>query len=160
MLCQPHIRNEVLQTKFLKTKWRCFVRLRSFVHLCLITSLSLSVWSQSQAADPTEAQQKLVEGEQAVQAKDQVQKRGAGERSRVRVTLRNKTEVKGYISQIDADSFQVTDNKTGQATTIAYQDVMKVRRNGMSTVAKIAIGAGVVAGAMIGAGLLAYRDRD
>jgi len=101
-----------------------------------------------------------VEGEQAVQAKDQVQKRGAGERSRVRVTLRNKTEVKGYISQIDADSFQVTDNKTGQATTIAYQDVMKVRRNGMSTVAKIAIGAGVVAGAMIGAGLLAYRDRD
>jgi len=29
-----------------------------------------------------------------------------------------------------------------------------------NAVAKIAIGAGVVAGTMIGAGILAYRDRD
>ncbi len=133
------------------------MRLRSFVALCLITCLSLSAWSQSQAAYPTEAQEKkLLEGEQAAKAKNEVQKRGAGERSRVRVTLRNKTEVAGYISQIDADSFQVTDKKSGQATTIAYQDAMKIRRNGMSTVAKVAIGAGVVAGAMMVVGLITF----
>jgi len=127
------------------------------VALCLITCLSLSAWSQSQAAYPTEAQEKkLLEGEQAAKAKNEVQKRGAGERSRVRVTLRNKTEVAGYISQIDADSFQVTDKKSGQATTIAYQDAMKIRRNGMSTVAKVAIGAGVVAGAMMAVGLITF----
>jgi len=127
------------------------------VALCLITCLSLSAWSQSQAAYPTEAQEKkLLEGEQAAKAKNEVQKRGAGERSRVRVTLRNKTEVAGYISQIDADSFQVTDKKSGQATTIAYQDAMKIRRNGMSTVAKVAIGAGVVAGAMMVVGLITF----
>jgi len=105
-------------------------------------------------------EKKLLEGEQVAKVKSEVQERGTGERSRVRVTLRNKTEVKGYISQIDADSFQVTDKKSGQITTISYEDAMKIRRNGMSTVAKIAIGAGVVAGAMIGLGLLAYRFRD
>lgn len=134
---------------------------RSLLAVCLISCLSLSVWSQSQADYPTVGREKnLLEDEQAAKAKNEVQKRGIGERSRVKVTLRNKTEVKGYISQIDADSFQVTDKKNGQSTTISYQDTMTVRTNGMSTVAKIAIGAGVVAGAMIVAGLLAYRDRD
>jgi indole-3-glycerol phosphate synthase len=67
--------------------------------------------------------------------------------------------VKGYISQIDTDTFQVTGKKSGRVATIAYQDVAKIRGGGMSTVAKIAITAGVVAGAMIGLGLLAYKYR-
>ncbi len=129
--------------------------------LMLVMGFPLSMWSQSQGTNSTEVQEKkLLEGEQVAKVKSEVQERGTGERSRVRVTLRNKTEVKGYISQIDADSFQVTDKKSGQITTISYEDAMKIRRNGMSTVAKIAIGAGVVAGAMIGLGLLAYRFRD
>jgi predicted methyltransferase len=129
--------------------------------LLLVMGFPPSMWSQSQGTNTTEMQQKkILEGEQAAKVQTEVQKRGAGERSRVRVTLRNKTEVKGYISQIDADSFQVTDKKSGQITTISYEDAMKIRRNGMSTVAKIAIGAGVVGGAMIGLGLLAYRFKD
>jgi hypothetical protein len=128
--------------------------------LVLVMGFPLSTWSQSQAASPTEAQaKKLVEGEPASKAKREVQKRGAGERSRVRVTLRNQSAVKGYISQIDTDTFQVTGKKSGRVATIAYQDVAKIRGGGMSTVAKIAITAGVVAGAMIGLGLLAYKYR-
>ena len=128
--------------------------------LVLVMGFPLSMWSQSQVANPTEAQgKKLVEGGPASKAKGEVEKRGAGERSRVRVTLRNQDEVKGYISQIDTDTFQVTGKKSGRVTTIAYQDVAGIRGGGMSTVAKIAITAGVVAGAMIGLGLLAYKYR-
>ncbi len=71
------------------------------------------------------------------------------------MTLRVRTEVKGYISQIDADSFQVTDKESSRVTTIAYDDALKVRKNGLSTSAKIAIGAGAVGGAMIVLGLVA-----
>jgi hypothetical protein len=137
------------------------MRLRSFLTICLIASVSLSLWSQSQADYPAIAREtNLLEGEQAANAKSEVQRRGIGERSRVKVTLRNKTEVKGYISQIDTNSFDVTDKKSGQSTTIPYEDAMKVRRNGMSTAAKIAIGAAVVAGTMFGLGAIAYMRRD
>ena len=137
------------------------MRPRSFLTICLIASVSLSLWSQSQADHPAIAREtNLLESEQAAKAKSEVQKRGIGERSRVKVTLRNKTEVKGYISQIDTNSFDVTDKKSGQSTTIPYEDAMRVRRNGMSTAAKIVIGAGVVAGTMIGMGAIAYMRRD
>jgi hypothetical protein len=61
--------------------------------------------------------------------------------------------VKGYISQIGAESFQVTDNKSGRTTTIAYQEVRKLRKPGLSTGAKIAIAAGVGVGIAVGASL-------
>jgi tetrahydromethanopterin S-methyltransferase subunit F len=77
-----------------------------------------------------------------------------GEKSRVRVLLNDKSEVKGYISQVDADSFQVTDKKNGQVTNIAYRDVDRIRGAGLSTGAKIAIGAGVAVGVVIAVALL------
>jgi hypothetical protein len=117
--------------------------------LVLVMGFPLSMWSQSPVANPPEAQKQLLEGEPAAKAKGEVQKRGAGEGSRVRITLRNQSEVKGYISQIDAETFQVTDRKSGRVTTVAYQDVTRVRGGGMSSGAKIAlvtvIGAAAVA---------------
>lgn len=118
--------------------------------LLLVMGFPLSMWSQSQGVNPTEVQEKkLLEGDPAAKAKREVQKRGAGERSRVRVTLRNTTEVKGYLSQIDADNFQVTDRRSGQVTTIAYQDVTKIRGGGMSTGAKIALVTGIGVAAIV-----------
>jgi hypothetical protein len=86
----------------------------------------------------------------------EVERRGTGEKSRVMVRLRDKTEVKGYISQIDATSFQVTDAKTGKAMTLAYNEVEKVGGRGMSRNTKIVIFVGVgIAAAGIILGLLA-----
>ena len=79
----------------------------------------------------------------------EVERRGVGEQSRVRIMLKDKNEVKGYISQLDADSFQVTDKKGGQARTIEYADVERVRGPGLSRGAKIGIAVGV-AGAVLG----------
>jgi len=75
----------------------------------------------------------------------EVQKRGIGAKSRVKVRLRNKAEVKGYISKIEDASFDVTDKNTGRATTIPYADVEKVQGSGLSKGAKI----GVIVGAAV-----------
>ena len=77
--------------------------------------------------------------------KASVQKRGIGEKSRVKVSLRNKKEIKGYISKIEDASFDVTDKSTGQATTILYADVERVQGAGLSKGAKI----GIIAGAAV-----------
>ena len=82
---------------------------------------------------------------QAAKVKTEVQKRGIGEKSRVKVRLRNKAEVKGYISKIEDASFDVIDKKTGRATTIPYAEVEKVQGSGLSKGAKI----GIIAGAAV-----------
>ena len=82
---------------------------------------------------------------QAAKVKTEVQKRGTGEKSRVKVRLRNKAEVKGYISKIEDASFDVIDKNTGRATTIPYVEVEKIRGSGLSKGAKI----GIIAGAAV-----------
>lgn len=80
---------------------------------------------------------------QAAKIKAQVQKRGEGEKSRVRVTLGNGTMIRGYISKIDETSFVVNAGKAGQATSVSYTDVQKVQGPGLSTGAKVAIVVGI-----------------
>jgi predicted extracellular nuclease len=80
---------------------------------------------------------------QAVRIKAQIQKRGAGEKSKVRVTLGSGTMVKGYISNIEETSFDVTGSKPGQATSVSYVDVQKIQGPGLSTGAKVGIGVAI-----------------
>jgi len=118
--------------------------MKRFVACLLLLVMGFPMWSQSPGSNPPEVKEKkLLEGKPAVEARNEVEKRGLGERSRVRVTLRNKSEVKGYISQIDADTFQLTDRKSGHVSTVAYQDVSKIREGGMSKGTKIAIAVGI-----------------
>jgi len=83
---------------------------------------------------------------QVAKIKAQIQKRGAGEKSKVRVTLGNGTMVKGYISKIEESSFDVNPNKTGQATSISYTDVQKIQGPGLSKGAKVGIVVAVAVG--------------
>ena len=80
---------------------------------------------------------------QVAKIKARVQKRGAGEKSKVRVTLGTGTMVKGYISKIEEATFDVKGGKTGQATSISYTDVQKIQGSGLSTAAKVGIGVAV-----------------
>src|SRR5438874_11694167 len=58
----------------------------------------------------------------AEKIKAEIQKRGIGEKSRLKVKLRdNAGEVKGYINRIDETSFQVTDRNSGRVTSIDYR---------------------------------------
>jgi hypothetical protein len=86
---------------------------------------------------------------QGAEVKAQVTKRGVGKQSRVRVSLRDGTVVKGYISEVDDSSFALTDQKSGKVTTISYEEVGKINRQGLSKPAKVLIICGVTVGALI-----------
>ena len=81
----------------------------------------------------------------AEKIKANVLKLGIGESARVKVKLRDKTKLEGYISDAGAETFTVTNRETRVATTVAYPDVNSVQGNNLSTGAKIAIGVGIAA---------------
>lgn len=81
----------------------------------------------------------------AEKIKANVLKLGIGESTRVKVKLRDQAKLEGYISDAGAETFTVTNRKTGVATTVAYPQVKSVQGNNLSTGAKIAIGVGVAA---------------
>lgn len=85
----------------------------------------------------------------AEKVKASVLKLGTGEAARVKVKLRDKTKLEGYISAADGEGFTVTDSKTGTATQVAYPQVKSVKGNNLSTKAKIAIGAGIAAAVIL-----------
>ena len=93
-----------------------------------------------------------VDARQAQQARMSVLKLGTGERARVEVKLRDETKVKGYVSAAGADSFTVTNARTGESTVVTYNDVAQVKRRGggLSTMTKVLIGGAVAAGVVIG----------
>ena len=81
-----------------------------------------------------------------------VSRRGIGATARVTVKLRDRSEVKGYVTQMGDHSFSVLDQQSKQDKTISYSDVTDVNGKGLNIAAKIAIGAGV--GAVIFVGIL------
>src|SRR5215470_9846613 len=97
------------------------------------------------------------ESGQAATIKAEVQKRGSGENSRVRVNLRSGAELKGYISKIDERSFEVMDH-SGKVTTISYTDAARVRGTGLSKGAQIGIVVGVGLAVTVAALALEFRD--
>lgn len=74
---------------------------------------------------------------------------GVGPDARVEVKLRDRTKLKGYVSQIGDESFVVADVKTGLTTEVQYPDVAKVKGNNLSSGATIAIAVGLAVGATI-----------
>jgi len=121
------------------------------IAVLLIAVLTLnSGRSRSQTFEPCAASEAPTHGTlQAATAKAEVQRRGIGEKSRVRVKLRDGTEVKGHISKIEENSFEVTDKKSGKTTSIRYDHASEIYRGGMSKTAKILIAVGII-GAWIG----------
>jgi hypothetical protein len=81
----------------------------------------------------------------AEKVKANVIKLGTGESTRVKVKLRDQAKLEGYISDAGAETFTITNRKTGVATTVAYPQVKSVQGNNLSTGAKIAIGVGIAA---------------
>jgi hypothetical protein len=100
------------------------------------------------------AQQGATEALQVAKIKQEVAKRGTGEKAQVKVKLRDKTEVRGFIYQIREDSFIVRNAKTGADRAISYSDVKDVTGKGLSTGAKIGIGVAIGVGVL--AAIAAY----
>jgi len=80
----------------------------------------------------------------AEKVKEGISKLGTGAEARIEVKLRDKTKLKGYVSEAGEDSFVIVDEKTGATSTVTYPQVKQVKGNNLSKGAKIAIGVGVV----------------
>jgi hypothetical protein len=82
----------------------------------------------------------------AEKIRTKVQKIGVGGNARVEVRLRDNTQLKGFISATEQDSFSVTDNKTGATKTVSYADASAVKKagGGLSAKSWIILGAAVV----------------
>lgn len=100
---------------------------------------------------PVNAQAKE-ESQSVEKVKADIARLGAGRDAKVKVRLRDKTRLEGYINQAAEDSFILTDSRNGGARTIAYSDVTGVSKagRGLSGMTKALIGASVVAGAIVG----------
>lgn len=85
------------------------------------------------------------EAQFAQKIKSEIARLGTGINARVEVKLRDKTKLKGYISEVGNESFAVVDDKTGSSTTVTYPQVKQVKGNNLSTGAKLAIGVGIAA---------------
>ena len=118
--------------------------------LIVVLALNSNGFAFPTSAPSAGSQTQTGEAKRTAKAKAEVQRRGVGEQSRVRVTLHNGTEVKGYISKVEENSFDVTDRKSGKVVAISYQDVNKVKGPGLSKAAQIVICVGVAIGIVVG----------
>jgi hypothetical protein len=84
----------------------------------------------------------------AEKVRAQISKLGTGRDAVVKVELRDKTKLEGYLSEAGADSFTVTDVE-GKPTTVTYPQVRKAQGNNLSTGTKVVIGAGIGAAVVL-----------
>lgn len=91
--------------------------------------------AQSSGRDEAKASEKI---------KTKITKLGVGEKARAQIKLRSGQKMKGYVSSAGADEFSFTERDSGKTTTVAYADVLEVKRpGGLSKGTKIAIAAGI-----------------
>lgn len=110
-----------------------------------VCSVILSALLMQAAAIPAFAKTNAEkEAKRAEKVRTQIARLGTGKDALVRLELRDKTKLEGYVSDVGAESFVVT-NRAGVATTVAYPQVVKAKGNNLSTGTKIAIGIGVAA---------------
>jgi len=117
-------------------------RIRSLI-VAIAISLAM-VSGQSAATIPSEKE--IQSGEKVKAALLQL---GTGQASVVNVTLRDKTKITGYLSNIGDNSLVVRDLRSDKDTTVAYPDVAQVKANNLSTRTKVIITAAIIAGVAI-----------
>ena len=82
------------------------------------------------------------EARRTEKVRKQLAKLGTGSDARIKLELRDKTKLEGFVSEAGADTFAVTD-RAGKTSTVEYSQVSKAKGQNLSTGAKIAIGIGI-----------------
>ena len=111
-----------------------------------VCSVVLSALLLQAAAIPAFAATKAEKaGRRTEKVRTQLSKLGTGADARIKLELRDKTKLEGFVSESGAATFAVTDI-AGKTTTVDYSQVSKAKGHNLSTGAKIAIGVGIGAG--------------
>ena len=111
-----------------------------------ICSVALAAMLLQTAAAPALAKSAAEkESKRAETVRAKLAKLGTGSDARIKLILRDKTRLEGYVSEAGPEGFVVV-NKAGVATAVAYPQVAKAKGHNLSTGAKVAIGIGIGAG--------------
>ncbi len=92
------------------------------------------------------------EGKQArfvEQVKRGIATLGTGPDARVEVKLHDRTKLKGYLKEVTAEYFVVSDPGTGATTRVLYPEVKQVRGQNLSKGSRIAVGLAISAAVLI-----------
>ncbi len=120
------------------------ISVRSFAtFLVLCFALNLAVYGQT--LDP-----------KAAKMKAEIQKLGTGPNARIEIELGDGRRIKGYISEVKAESFVLVSAQSGAATEVRYADASKAKKR-MSKAARIVLGVGIGFAAFVGLALLVCK---
>lgn len=108
--------------------------------LVLNLSLSASVFAKTNSDKEAKLAEKVKVG---------ITKLGTGQDAQVKIKLKDGTKLNGYISEINADSFVVINEKSGVATEVPYSSPKQIKGNNLSNGAWLAIGIGLAVGLII-----------
>ena len=122
---------------------QCSRLVRAFAVLVVSTMLIDNVAYSAVKANPEAMKAKIV---------------ARGEGQDVRVTLADKTQVKGFIVSIHEQDFVLKTKGPGEPRTIEYAQVTGVHRGHMSTAAKVGIGVAVGFVGILAVGLIAMAS--
>ena len=115
----------------------------------IVLMLMMGVLSAGVFLETAQAQTSR-DAELAAKARAKVARIGVGQNAKVEVKLRDESRIKGYVSEVQQDSFTVVERETGVGRSIAYADAVEVKRasGGLSTRSWAIIGA-AAAGAIV-----------
>jgi len=119
--------------------------LKKFFSLALVV-LVLNLASAARVSAGTKGEK---EARLAAKVRAGIMKLGTGPQARVRLRLRDKTKMEGYVGRAGDEGFVLVDAKTGAETEISYSQVKQVKGNNLSTGVTIAIAVGVLAAVII-----------
>ena len=89
--------------------------------------------------------QSLVDQQATEKIRTKVLKMGVGVNARVQVKLIDNTQLNGYISAADQDSFTVVERGTGSSKTVSYAVTQSVKKAGSGVSARTFLILGAVA---------------
>ena|SRR6267378_2782275 len=103
---------------------------KQIVSYCLAALLvNLMCVSSGVSASPTKSK----EDQQIEKFKADIFELGTGPSARIKVKLRDKTTISGYVNEAGEDSFVIVDDKTGQPTRVVYPQVAQAKgRNSLT----------------------------
>jgi hypothetical protein len=125
-----------------------------FVPMSRIAAQSPPGPAQSQTDQPSKLDQEIAK------IKTAISKRVADDKDKVKLKLRDGSEVKGRLNQASDAGFTITKDKGSQPMTFTYADVQKVNGRGLSRGAKIGIIAAIVGGIFAIVVIKAVQDFD
>jgi hypothetical protein len=136
-IAQHSLSDQIPGTEGAQMKRKLWVLLLGFA-LCVLPLRHVAAQARTDQPSKLDAQ--------IAKIKAAVSKRVTDDRDRVQLQLRDGSEIRGRLSQAGDNGFTLTNEKSGQQTSLAYADVQKVNGRGLSKGAKIGIIAGIVAG--------------